>query len=77
MLNRGLGIGRNAPVTPSAATDAAVMLQSPMCSNAPRSVATSTPAFARLYEQAGHGMLKSLTAQPPTGYYTEPRLLNL
>jgi len=59
-ITRGLGIGRNAPVTPSVATDAAVMLQSPVYSVASRSVTTSTPAFVRLYEQARHGTLKSI-----------------
>ena len=55
-----MGIGNNVPVTLSAATDAAVMLQSPVCSNAPRSVATSTLAFVRLYEQVGHGAPESM-----------------
>ena len=54
-LKRGhLGTGRNAPETPCAGMDAAVVCNRMVCSNAPHSVAVSlSPQFAWLYEQAG------------------------
>ena len=49
-----LGTGSNAPKIISAEMDAAVVCTLAVCSNAPLSVAASTPPFARPYEQTGH-----------------------
>ncbi len=51
-----LGTGRNAPQTPSAGMDAAVVSTLAECLNAPRSVAASTPPFAQ--QEPAHPLLQ-------------------